>query len=75
MCLWVEPHIYHSTKELEQEWRDTLVTASLKLLRTLIKHSKVIEEEKHRFETLEVTTHLKHISDKTEMLKHRIGKN
>ena len=32
MCLLVEPHIYHITKETEREWRDTLVTASLKLL-------------------------------------------
>ena len=46
MCLWVEPHIYHSTKEIEREWRDTLVIASLKLLGTLIKHySKIVEEE------------------------------
>ena len=46
MCLWVEPHIYRATKETEKEWKDTLVTASLKLLETPIKHSKVIEEEK-----------------------------
>ena len=38
MRLWVEPHIYHSTKDVEREWRDTLITASLKLLATLIKH-------------------------------------
>ena len=38
MCLWVEPHIYHSTKEIENEWIDILTTASLKLLVTLIKH-------------------------------------
>ena len=38
MRLWVEPHIYHSTKGVEREWRDTLITASLKLLATLIKH-------------------------------------
>ena len=31
MRLWVEPHIYHS-KEVEKEWRETLTTASLKLL-------------------------------------------
>ena len=40
MCLWVEPHIYHSSKEADREWRETLVTASLKLLATLIKHYK-----------------------------------
>lgn len=22
MCLWVEPHIYHSDKHVETEWRD-----------------------------------------------------
>ena len=56
MCLWVEPHIYHITKETEREWRDTLVTA---LLATLIKHySKVIEEETRALETTlrEITT-------------------
>ena len=68
MCLWVEPHIYHATKETEKEWRDTLVTASLKLLATLIKHySKIIEEEKHKLDsTLEETkTYLREIRDKS----------
>ena len=67
MCLWVEPHIYHSTKDIEREWRDTLVTASLKLLGTLIKHySKIINEEKQKLESTlnEVTTYLKSIKDK-----------
>ena len=69
MCLWVEPHIYHSTKETEREWRDTLVTASLKLLGTLIKHySKIINEEKQKLESTlrlnEVTIYL-NIKDKS----------
>ena len=47
MRLWVEPHIYHSSKEVEREWREMLTTASLKLLASLIKHyTKVIDEEK-----------------------------
>ena len=68
MCLWVEPHIYHATREVEKEWKDTLITASLKLLGTLIKHyTKAIEEEKHTLETTirDVTTHLTQIRDKT----------
>lgn len=67
MCLWVEPHIYYTTKEAEREWRDTLVTASLKLLGNLVKHySKLITEEKHILESTleEITIHLKGISDK-----------
>lgn len=67
MCLWVEPHIYHSSREVKKEWRDTLATASLKLLTTLIKHhTKVIEEEKQTLETtiFEVTTKLKHTTKK-----------
>lgn len=24
--LWVEPHIYHSSKEVEEEWREMLTT-------------------------------------------------
>ena len=48
MRLWVEPHIYHSSKEVEKEWRETLTTASLKLLSTLIKHyTRVITTEKN----------------------------
>lgn len=69
MRLWVEPHIYHSTREVEREWRDTLTTASLKLLATLIKHyTKVIEEEKQALEeTLkEVTTKIKGTTNKEE---------
>ena len=69
MRLWVEPHIYHSTREVEREWRDTLTTASLKLLATLIKHyTKVIEEEKQALEeTLkEVTTKIKETTNKEE---------
>ena len=68
MCLWVELHIYHATKETEKEWRDTLVTVSLTLLATLIKHySKIIEEEKHKLDsTLEETkTYLREIRDKS----------
>ena len=59
MRLWVEPHIYHSTKEVEKEWRDTLTTSSLKLLATLIKHyTKTIEEEKQTLEeNTEGSTH------------------
>ena len=65
MCLWVEPHIYHATKETEKEWRDTLVTASLKLLATLIKHySKIIEEEKHKLDST-FKTYLREIRDKS----------
>ena len=67
ICLWVEPHIYHATKETEKEWRDTLVTASLKLLATLIKHYSKIIEEKHKLDsTLEETkTYLREIRDKS----------
>ena len=67
MCLWVEPHIYHTSKETEKEWKDTLITASLKLLGTLVKHySKIIEEEKDKLKTTidTVTTYLKNITDK-----------
>ena len=69
MRLWVEPHIYHSTKEVEKEWRDTLTTSSLKLLATLIKHyTKIIEEEKQTLEeTLkEVPTKIKETTNKEE---------
>ena len=69
MRLWVEPHIYHSTKEVEKEWRDTLTTASLKLLASLIRHyTKAIEEEKRTLEeTLkEVTTKIKRTTNKEE---------
>ena len=69
MRLWVEPHIYHTTVEVEKEWRDTLVSASLKLLATLIKHyTKVINDEKRKLEeTLnEVTTQLKHTANKEQ---------
>ena len=62
MRLWVEPHIYHSSKEVE-EWRETPTTASLKLLASLIKHyTKIIDEEKQTLEgTLtDVTTKIKH---------------
>ena len=57
MYLWVQPDIYHATKETEKKCRDTLVIVSLKLLATLIKHySKIIEEEKHKLDsTLEET--------------------
>ena len=67
MCLWVEPHIYRATKETEKEWKDTLVTVSLKLLETPIKHSKVIEEEKHKLESTleEIIIHLRRIQDKS----------
>ena len=67
MRLWVEPHIYHLTKEVEKEWRDTLTTASLKLLASLIRHyTKIIEEEKRTLEkTLnEVTTKIQHTTKK-----------
>ena len=69
MCLWVEPHIYHSTREVEYEWRDTLVNSSLKLLGILIKHyAKIIQEEQQALEVImdEVTTYLKQISNKLE---------
>ena len=50
MWLWVESHIYHSTREVDREWRDTLID-SLKTLATLIKHyTKIIEEEKQALE-------------------------
>ena len=69
MRLWVEPHIYHSSKEVEREWRETLTTASLKLLASLIKHyTKIIDEEKQTLEgTLkDVTTKIKHTKNKEE---------
>ena len=78
MRLWVEPHIYHSTREVEREWRDTLTTASLKLLATLIKHyTKVIEEEKQALEgTLkEVTTKIKETTKKRETHMLNYGEN
>lgn len=51
MRVWVEPHIYHSSKEVEREWRETLTTASLKRLASLIKHyTKIIDEEKQTLE-------------------------
>lgn len=66
MRLWVEPH---PTKEVAKEWRDTLTTASLKLLASLIRHyTKIIEEEKRTFEkTLnKVTTKIKRTTNKEE---------
>ena len=69
MRLWVEPHIYHSSKEVEREWRETLTTAFLKLLASLIKHyTKIIDEEKQTLEgTLkDVTTKIKHTKNKEE---------
>ena len=55
------------TREVEHEWRDTLVKASLKLLATLIKHyTKVVDEVKQMLEQTisEVTDYLKQIADK-----------
>ena len=69
MRLWVEPHIYHSSKEVEKEWKETLTTASLKLLASLIKHyTKIIDEQKQTLEgTLtDVTTKIKHTKNKKE---------
>lgn len=58
-----------SSTEVEKAWRETLITASLKLLASLIKHyTKIIDEEKQTLEgTLtDVTTKLKHTKSKEE---------
>lgn len=75
MRLWVKPHIYYTSKEVEKEWRDTLVTASLKLLATRIKYfMKVICTEKQTLDEIisQVTTELKLITKKPE--KHKLKK-
>ena len=75
MRLWVEPHIYHSSKEVEREWRETLTTASLKLLASLIKHyTKIIDEEKQTLEgTLkDVIKHTKNKEGDTQATKWKV---
>ena len=47
MSLWCKPHIYHSNSDTEREWKDTLQTASLKLVSILVKHhTRIIRKEK-----------------------------
>lgn len=47
MRLWCKPHIYHSNSDIEREWKDTLQTASLKLVGILVKHhARIIRKEK-----------------------------
>ena len=47
MSLWCKSHIYHSNSDVEREWKDTLQTASLKLVSILVKHhARFIRKEK-----------------------------
>ena len=77
MRLWVEPHIYHSSKEVE-ECRETLTTASLKLLASLIIHyTNITDEEKQTLEgTLtDVTIKIRHTQNKEEIHRLLNGRN
>ena len=61
MSLWVQPHIYHSNADVEQQWKDTLHQASLNLTTTLIQHyTKVIKDEQDTLEKIkqEITVYL-----------------
>ena len=62
MLLWVQPSIYPSDPEVEEQWREMLHQASLNLTRTLIKHyKKVIKNELDTLEKIknEITDYLK----------------
>ena len=54
MRAWVEPHIYRTNPQLEQEWRDTLHGVSLHLVSILIRHfGLIIKHETTEMRSLE----------------------
>ena len=64
MALWIQPHIYHSNREVEKECRDILYQASLDLTNALVKHySQVITSERKTLDEIkqEIMDYLKSI--------------
>lgn len=72
MTLWCKPHVYHTNSEVERQWRDTLHSASLKLVSILIKHhSKTVQTERKIMEEIqeEMKQTIKNIKKPTIQLK------
>ena len=75
MSLWCKPHIYHSNSDVEREWKDTLQTASLKLVSILVRHhTRIIRKEKQTMQEamLKVNTIIQAVteSETKQLLLH-----